>query len=123
MSFSFQPGLPNLLDHARLALADTDSANQLLQDETIVAKLSVFGYLEGLAQLADSLAVRAAQDPTRYAEGSVGLTAEWTDRVAAWRKLADDCRAGGISDPSGVSKPRIAVGELSAPDLTRLRTT
>lgn len=123
MSFSFQPGLPNLLDHVRLALADTDSADPLLQDETIVTKLSVFGYLEGLAQLADGLAVQAAQDPTRYAEGSVGLTAEWNERVAAWRKLADDCRSGLISDPSGASKARIAVGDITAPDLTRLRTT
>ena len=122
MSFTYDPSLSSWRDHARLALGDVDPASGLLQDETIEAKLEEFGYLEAVAQLADGLAVLASQDPTKYAEGSVGLSAEWTERVQAWRKLADDCRSGRIAVPVGSQlRSGIAVGELAAPTLRRFR--
>jgi hypothetical protein len=115
MPFSFDPTLPTLRDHARLALSDLDAAAPLLDDGTMDAKLSQLGYLEGLAQLADALAVRAAQDPNKYAEGAAGLSAEWSQRVESWRRLAEDCRSGAIQIPTGIRRPGISVDELSRP--------
>ena len=122
MSFTYHASLPTRKDHARLALNDLDSANAFFDDETIEAKLASFGYLEGVAQLADSLAVRAAQDPDKYAEGSAGLTSEWSERVSAWRRLADDLRGGRVAvPPGGISRPGVSVSTLSSPDVSRYR--
>lgn len=122
MSFSFDPTLASWRDHARLALGDVESATPLLENETIDAKLTSFGFLEGLAQLADGLAMRAAQDPSRYAEGAAGLAVEWTQKVGAWRQLAADCRAGRVAMPVGAARRSlIEVDQLQAPDRTRFR--
>lgn len=123
MSFSFDPSLGAWRDHARLALGDTDAADPLLADETIDGKIAAFGYLEGLAQLADGLAVQAAQDPDKYAEGQAGLSAQWSQRVAAWRKLADDCRNARIFPPLGTAgRSGVALGQLTVPADDGLRT-
>ena len=60
MSATFDITLPTLKDHIRLALGDAASVTgnltaPLLQDESIITKLADCGYLEALAQLADSL--------------------------------------------------------------------
>ncbi|MBI1756193.1 MAG: hypothetical protein HYR64_03700 [Fimbriimonas ginsengisoli] len=123
MSFSFDPSLHAPRDHARLALGDTDAASPLLDDETLDAKLSSSGYLEAVAQLAEALATRFAQEPDRYSEGQAGLSAQWTQRIAAWRKLAEDCRSGRIAPPGGAaSRPPARVGSLDAPDMGGMRT-
>lgn len=101
MAFSFDVSLSRLLDHVRLGLGDVDASGPLLDDETILAKVGLFGYVEGLAQLADALAVRVAQEPTAFGEGSAGLSVKWDERIAAWRQLARDCRAGLVASPVG----------------------
>ncbi|MBS1716463.1 MAG: hypothetical protein JSS72_01875 [Armatimonadetes bacterium] len=119
---SFDPSLPSLRDHLRLALGDTDSVSPLLADETIDAKLAAVGYLEALAQLAEALAVEAAQDPSRYAEDSSGMNIQWGERVAAWRQLALDARAGRIASPSGEVVPPVVAGQLDGIDKRDFRS-
>ncbi len=122
MSFTYDPSLRAWRDHARLALGDLDSSEPLLSDETIDAKLATFGFLEGLAQLADSLVALFAQEPDHYSEGSAGLAAQWSGRADAWRQVAADCRSGRVAVPVGASsRGLIAVDELENPDLKGFR--
>ncbi|MEN6583051.1 MAG: hypothetical protein ABFD54_11425 [Armatimonadota bacterium] len=117
MTATYDPTLPTLRDHIRLALGDTDTTNPLVQDETINAKLTTCGYCEALAQLAEALASEFAQRPDSYAE-SGGLTVKWGERVQAWQDLADSARSGKITPPyttgsGGVaSRTRAAVGKM-----------
>jgi len=121
----FDPTLSTLKDHVRLALGDFHSEeistlveNPLLQDEVINAKLTAFGYAEALAQLAEALIAQHGQKPDQYSE-SGGVTIKWGERVASWKLIADNARAGKIKVPSTtkIARPGIAVGELRNPDV------
>lgn len=92
----------------------------LLADETIDGMLSKFTYGESLAQLADSLASRFAQEPDRISDS--GVSVSWKDRVATWRQLAKDARAGKYIPPTATAVDRgPVIGLIEAPDVTQLR--
>lgn len=102
---TFDPSLATPKDHIRLILGDTDEAHPLLADETIEGMLSAHPYGEALAQLAESLIAEYGQRPSEYGEsGGVRLT--WGDRVSAWRRIADDARAGKIQPPTSTRPAR-----------------
>lgn len=120
MDATYDPSLPTERDNARLLLGDIDTANYLLKDVTIDSMISQFGYREGVAQLATSLAVRFAQDPGTY-EADGGVKLQWSERVAMWRALAKDMRAV-IEPPSpAVIRSGASSGVLSTPDTSKLR--
>jgi hypothetical protein len=123
MAATFDPTLPTKKDHIRLALGDAHAnaesgpvADALLPDELISATISIHGYSEALAQLADSLVARFAQQPDYMAE-SGGVTVRWSERISVWKSIAERARAGQIPDPTSTIKKntaRIAVGKLAA---------
>ena len=78
MTATYSTALTTTRDHIRLALGDTDTDAPLLQDETIDAKLSAFGYAEALAQLAESLAVLHARKPTKASASKPGSSSRRT---------------------------------------------
>lgn len=105
MTATFDISLASKRDHIRLALGDIDASSPLLVDETIDAKLSAFSYLEALAQLAEALVAQFGQRPDEYSE-SGGLSIKWGERIAAWRKLAEDARSGKIEAPTTAKTQR-----------------
>lgn len=116
-SATFDPALGTPLDHIRLALGDHHSdsvagpvTDPLLLDAVIQAKVDALGYVEALAQLAESLAARFAQQPDEYSE-SGGLRFKWSERVTQWLELARRARSGQISIPgqARVYRPGAAV--------------
>jgi len=121
MPATFDPSLPTLKDHIRLALGDRHHdatagpiSSPLLADETIQAKLDTFDYPEALAQLAESLISEFGQRPDEYSE-SGGIKISWRERIAAWQKIVDAARSGGIKTPANkrISRPRAAVAETT----------
>lgn len=103
-----------------MLLGDTDTINYLLRDVTIDAMISQFGYREGVAQLATSLAVSKAQDPSSYkADG--GVEVQWSERVAMWRALAKDMRTTIEPPSSPVVRSGSAGASLRNPDTSKLR--
>ena len=103
---------------ARLQLGDTgrlkDDAGAtvwMLEQDEIDAMVVTFGYSEGVAVLADSLAVRFAQEPDRYTDES-GVAVVWTQRIKEWSDLADKLRSGDVSVdvsvPSGVPLAKVS---------------
>jgi hypothetical protein len=116
---TFDPALPTLRDHIRLALGDTDATAGLVADATIDAKLGLFGYCEALAQLAEGLVSRFGQSPSEYGE-SGGVKFAWAERIDAWRDLVKAARSGAIRPPTStrVARPGIAIGETSKQAMT-----
>lgn len=122
-SATFDPALGTPLDHIRLALGDhhNDSVSgpvtdPLLIDAVIQAKIDGLGYVEALAQLAESLAARYANLPDEYQQGGTnGLRYSWGERVAQWLKLAERARAGKIKIPGQqrIYRPGAAVRQTT----------
>lgn len=85
MAWTYDASLPSAKDRVRLALGDTNTANQLRSDETINALITAYGEAAAAAQLADGLAAQFAQKPDSI--GMDGLTISWRERVRTWREL------------------------------------
>jgi hypothetical protein len=122
MSATFDPTLPTQRDHIRLALGDKHAnptagaiTDPLLQDATIDALLDSLGYVQALAQLADSLATEYAQRPDEYREAG-GQGFKWSERVKSWREVASMARAGKIRVPgtTRLSRRGVAAGQMTA---------
>ena len=119
MTATYDASLTELKDYIRLALGDTAVATALLADETIEAMLAAHPYGEALAQLAEGLIAEYGQRPDEYSEsGGVRLT--WGERIEAWRRIADDARAGKIEPPTStrLARPGMAVQELTKQAMT-----
>jgi hypothetical protein len=122
----FDPSLPTLKDHVRLALGDKHDqptigvvSDALLQDAVIEAKITAVGYVQALAELAEALASQYAQMPDQYSE-SGGLTLRWGERVSAWHALAAAARGGKIAIPGAT--PRSQRSPAAVRMLTAQRT-
>jgi hypothetical protein len=105
---TFDITLPTLKDHIRLALGDAAAATgsvtgALLQDASIQTKLAQCGYLEALAQLAESLIAQYGQQPDEYDERG-GIRLKWSERINAWKTIADHARTGKTRVPA-LQKP------------------
>lgn len=129
MSASFNPALATRLDRARLLLGDTgtikDSGGDplwLLDNATIDALIQAEGFAEGVAQAAEALITRFAQEPDELTEeGDRGLSLKWTERVSAWRELAARMRSGLGGSAQVVRGGRVLTGQPHSPDMTKLR--
>lgn len=95
---TFDPALPTNRDHIRLALGDTDINAPMLSDDTIDTALAGYSYSQALAILADALIAEYGQMPDRYSEDQ-GLSLQWTQRIAAWQRIAELARAGAVRTP------------------------
>lgn len=112
---TFDPALPTLRDHIRLALGDTDVTAGLVADATIDTKLGLFGYSEALAQLAEGLISSFGQRPSKYGE-SGGVTIEWAGRIDAWKELVKAARSGQVVVPTTtrVARAGMAIAQTTA---------
>lgn len=119
MAFSYdKSGLAtSTLYRARFQLGDTNEASPLLDDDEISAMVDVYGYAEGVAQLADGLASRYAQDPDEY-EDEGGVRVRWNQKIKVWQDLARRLRAGIAlaNQPTATAGP--VSGSITGPDLT-----
>jgi hypothetical protein len=107
------------LFRARFQLGDTDHTNPLVDDDEINALITVYGYAEGVAQVADGLVSKFAQEPDEY-EDEGGVKVKWGQKIKVWQDLARRLRDGIAKvDPSIVRSPMI--GTLTSPDLTGMR--
>ena len=114
---TFDPALATSRDYIRLALGDTDTSAPLLVDDTIDAALVEYSYNEALAILADALITEYGQMPDRYSEDQ-GIALQWTQRIAAWERIATLARTGQIQIPGAhLTRPGIALEQ------TTLQTT
>lgn len=108
MAWTYVNTLATGRDRVRHAIGDTDSANQLRQDETILALITQFGEQGAIAALAEGLASQYAQEPTSFS--SDGLSVSFADRVKTWTALASRIRseaaaATGNGAVAGVMAP------------------
>lgn len=109
------------LQRARFLLGDVENAALLLTDEEIAGMIAAFGWTEGVAQCADSLVSRFAQDPTSY-EDEGGMKVNFYQRMEAWEKLAKRLRSGEIRplENRGLGGGP-ASGELANPPMSGVR--
>lgn len=112
---------------ARYMLGDTgrlkDDAGAtvwLLDQEEIDALITTFGFSEGVAQLADGLAVRFAQEPDKYADEG-GVEIEWSSRINAWQSLANRLRTGEIASDISIASGRPIAKTLETVDTSGFR--
>lgn len=86
----------------------------MLQDETIDAALTAYGWRAGLSFLANMLVSTYSQRPDSFSE-SGGASVSWTERIKTWRDVADKARNGAYPDPSArrTTRSRIAVQQLT----------
>jgi hypothetical protein len=113
-------------DRARFQLGDTGTMKDaegvktwLLQDEEVEAFIDLWGYSEGVAQCADALATRFAQEPEQY-EDEAGVKVVWSSRIKTWQNLANQLRSGIAKTTANMGSP-ILSGRLSGPDMTGVR--
>lgn len=99
MANTYSTALTNTSDHIRFALADTDVTNAILSDEEINAKISAYGFSEALAQCADAIATKLAQEPDSYSEDG-GISISYKSRIDAMNKIAEKARAGFYKEPT-----------------------
>ncbi len=127
-TYTFNPTLPTLKDHARMALrmwsftSEADAiAKAYFSNEMIEAKILAFGYLEGLAQLAEAALAGVSDKLIKWTEGDV--SEQIADPNEYYRQLAKDARGGVIQAPYLASSTgqRYVVGQISTPDPTLRR--
>ena len=100
----------NSVDRARRLLADTgqltDASGTAIwefSDEEIQGWITVDGFAEGVAKLADSLATKFSREPSSYSDDG-GLRVEFRERINQLNKLARELRGSIIQNsplPSG----------------------
>ena len=107
-------------DRVRYMLGDTETTAPLLDDGEIASMLSLQPFNEAVAQLAEGLAVRFAQEPDKY-DADGGLSQSWTQRVDAWFKLAERMRSVVMVADAPVPRSGVSGGTLKQPDASNLR--
>lgn len=89
----FNPQLLSAVDRVRFAVGDTGDV-ELLADATYTALLAGVAGDETKTTIlaADHLAVKYAQEPDKVDLDGGKTSAEWTERIRAWRLLAQRLR-------------------------------
>jgi hypothetical protein len=110
MSWSYDPSLGQDADKVRFLIGDTDTTNQLVQDEAIDTMISLYGdNFAAAAALCDGLATKFARLPTITISG---ITIRGTERAEQFRITAASLRrqsaqgapgALGLPSVTGVS--------------------
>lgn len=120
MAATFDPALATKRDEARMWLGDYHTnasagvvANAYFQDATYDAKIAAYTFPEAVAQLANALVSKYANQPDLYEEGH-SLKLEWRARLATWRAIAAEARKSGAK-PSVNYRPGIALGQMTNP--------
>lgn len=129
MANSYDPSVlaTDAVMRARYLLGDTgrlkDDAGAtvwLIDQEEIAGLLAgAPAFNEGVAQCADGLATRFAQEPNKYRD-EAGVEIDWRDRVRTWLDLANRLRSGEVANtevPSG----RPLARQLDTVDTSELR--
>jgi hypothetical protein len=86
-------------DKGDLINPEDGSAIWLRTDEEIQALIDLFGFAEGVAQCAEALASRYAQEPDQY-QDEAGMVVRWSFKVATWQALAARLRLTNDAPPS-----------------------
>lgn len=125
MAATFDATLSTAKDRARMLLGDVPDngasgtvSSPMLQDETIEAMLEAHPYNEAVRQLAMGLLSRFSGEPDKYEEGN-GLRLEWKSRLEGWKAILKELK---VTAPPATFRSGIAIGQLSAPDMTEMRS-
>lgn len=124
-TFSYDPTLQGLKDEARMRIGDTGAIRDesgdstwFVTDEAITATIEKYGFSEGVAILAESLAAEYAHQPDSYTDDA-GTQIKWSSRIDALNHLAASMRSEASKDiyASGGS---YHVGQIRKPDTSGL---
>ncbi|MBW3635368.1 MAG: hypothetical protein KY445_02735 [Armatimonadetes bacterium] len=102
MAATYDFSLPTLLDQARFLFRDVGGLENgvvtkpLLENEEYLGAVRVWGDVEGLAKVAESLASSFAQKVKKYANTRGGTSVEWPDRPDFYLQLAASIRTNGV---------------------------
>lgn len=91
---AFNPALTSATDRVRFDVGDYNDAAPIIPEAVYTATLARYGADEARATvaMAEALIVRVAQDPDKV-EVTGAVKVEWSQRIAAWRALANGLRA------------------------------
>ena len=115
------PWTKGTFDHSRFLLRDT-AAPFLLQDEELQSLIDGYGWLEGTAQAAESLALYWARQGDELSQGTgggEGIRVRWHDRAKFYQDLANKIRENGI-DPDVTYLTSASAGLIEFPDTSPL---
>lgn len=89
----FDPALSKPEDRIRRALGDVSDSAPLMPEATYVAALALNDddVKRATVQAVEWLIVQVAQDPNKV-EVTGAVKVEWSERIAAWRTLANSLR-------------------------------
>lgn len=91
------------LNLARHLLAEDDANTAYLTDAKITSTLTVLGWQEGMAVLAQGLIVKLSGETTEASEAG-GSTYKWADRLKGLQQVKAKADAGTLPDPHGTKK-------------------
>ncbi len=121
MAWTFDQSLGTDRDMVRFFIADTDSNNQLVQDEGITAILTLYGDIyEGAAALCDGLATKFARIPT---VNIAGISIKGVDRADEYRRAAAQLRRQAADSASGTLGVPFIGGISKAQELIQVNDT
>lgn len=107
-------------DKGDLRDPETNDQVWLVDDDEISALIAINGYAEGVAQCADALAVRFAQEPDEYTD-EAGVKVKWSLKIATWQNTAKQLRAGVTKTATIPVGGRPVSGKTIGPDMTGVR--
>ena len=117
MAATYNPTEPIIRDVIRGILQDVDNltgsavGDPRLQDETIDARVSRFGEVEGAAKCAESIAAFWSKEVVRYGQAGED-TAFASDRHRFYLNLAQSIRANGLGGAAAGSSVRAGAPAL-----------
>lgn len=111
MTWTYDPSLPTDKDTVRFYVGDTDTNNQLVQDETIEAMLVLYPAPKmAAAVICRSLAAQFARD-VNYKVGDVSENS--SDIAKFYKDLADELDPHGLTQETPIALPSFGGRSLS----------
>ena len=128
-TYTFDPTLAptDPVHRARRLLSDVGELKDITgavvwnySNEEIQGWITVDGFNEGVAKLAQSLATKFAQEPVKYSDDG-GVAIDFGPRIDTLRNLARDLRSNISREiPRGTGAAQFVGGQLSGPSLKGL---
>lgn len=112
---AFDPALSKPEDRIRRALGDVSDSAPLMPEATYTAALALNDndLKRATVQATEWLIVQVAQDPDKV-EVTGAVKVEWSERIAAWRTLANGLRADlGLSLVGGGVSNTLVMGRFT----------